>query len=294
MTQHDISLTAARIGKGKALHHYYPEATRTSCAAGGMGDADATIVEGGVITCKTCLKSLAKDVEYYHGVAIEMDEKRTIARASQSTPSHVATDWTQVEQAHTAYVARSNGDVQAAEPVFMVWHEASGEPFLFEGTDETGDFVWLRDLTSWDAHRVGVEILKDGYTARQPEEPDADADAYDALMRETQDGELRVPKAPAEPFTWLHLRVETSDELAALTQALEYRASAPTRGAFTRAASALLKRLAATPPARNGMTRTDWCAQRVTEVYGGALVRTRACRLPLNPDGTCPAPSLHV
>jgi hypothetical protein len=49
-----------------------------------------------------------------------------------------------------------------------------------------------------------------------------------------------------------HLRVETALELAALEQALEYRASSPTGGEMTRAASALLERLRATPVARNG------------------------------------------
>lgn len=77
--QHDTSLTAARIGKGKVVHHYYPGATRTSCAAGGMGDAPATIVDE-AITCKTCLKSLARDVEWAHETAIAEDAARTSAQ----------------------------------------------------------------------------------------------------------------------------------------------------------------------------------------------------------------------
>lgn len=77
-TQRDTRLVTARIGKGKAVHHYYPGAGRTSCATGGMGDADATIVEGGTITCKKCLRSLELAVGYAHEAALAENLERTL------------------------------------------------------------------------------------------------------------------------------------------------------------------------------------------------------------------------
>jgi hypothetical protein len=92
--QYDTSLTAARIGKGKAVHHYYPGATRTGCAAGGMGDAPATVVDE-AITCKTCLKSLAHDIEWAHGAAIT-------EHAERETQAQIARDEADIAEAGVA------------------------------------------------------------------------------------------------------------------------------------------------------------------------------------------------
>jgi hypothetical protein len=130
--QYDTSLTAARIGKGKAVHHYYPGATRTSCAAGGMGDAPATIIDE-AITCKTCLKSLARDVEYYHGVALAEEAARTSARQA----------YADVQDAK-----RVAAEVATAKPVH-VYSKFTGALYVVEGFD--GGRVWLRSLTGGKA-----------------------------------------------------------------------------------------------------------------------------------------------
>lgn len=74
----DTTLTAVRIGNGKVLHHYHLGTGRTSCASGGMDDAPATVVEGGIITCKRCLKNLEREVGYAHEAALAENLERTL------------------------------------------------------------------------------------------------------------------------------------------------------------------------------------------------------------------------
>lgn len=377
------NVTTATIGKGKAIHVYYVHSQQVHCGADALVAGTATpTADDKPATCKRCVPALAASVELAHAEAIDAQQAAEAQAELDTAGATVDSVWTGREvvdsdetvtitkTSASAYGARVSYRVttgartghtagtllsiflkywapvaqpQTAEPVIMLWHEASRESYLFEGTDETGDFVWLRDLTYWDRHRVAVTALASGYTAHQPQERPAHTEApaaevadlyvarssgtdrstfrvlgseldhgittvwlessltrvrhrilpstlgyrYEAVCAQgrnhqveacpgcgtqvEQDTATSAPEAPAVPFTWLHLRVETSDELAALTQALEYRASAPTRGAFTRAASALLKRLAEAPRARQSRTSVN----EVADYSVGDEVRVR-------------------
>jgi hypothetical protein len=250
----------------------------------------------------------------------EFVELHTARRQEETVPS--------TSEVVDLYVARSGGTDRTTfrvlgselhDGVTTVWLENSGTGVRHRVLASTLGYRYEAVCVNGNNHQVET-CPGCGTEDANGNQVDPSADAYDALMRETQEGEVRaelgaaygmaalassldtliaqdkalaVPEAPAGPFTRLHLRVETSEELAALTQALEYRRSSPTGATLARAAGALLDRLGRTPRARASV-RTDWCGARVSEVYGGASVRTRSCRLPLNADGSCPAPSLHV
>lgn len=80
--------THAKIGKSKVVHAYYAWCTRTDCGAGGMGDVEATEVDG-PITCKRCLKSLAVHVEADHAAAIVEDGVRETVKAVAPSATYV-------------------------------------------------------------------------------------------------------------------------------------------------------------------------------------------------------------
>lgn len=105
-TQRDTRLVTARIGKGKAVHHYYPGAGRTSCATGGMGDADATIVEGATITCKKCLKSLELEKGYAHEAALAENLERTLKAEADASGIKVGQTWVDVDSGDQVEVTR--------------------------------------------------------------------------------------------------------------------------------------------------------------------------------------------
>lgn len=73
-----MRITTAMVGKGKAVHIYYPGAGRTDCAAGGMSDASVTVVDS-TVTCKRCLKTLAALVELAHTEAATVNAAITPA-----------------------------------------------------------------------------------------------------------------------------------------------------------------------------------------------------------------------
>ena len=120
-----LQYETATVGKGKAVHAYYPG--RTLCGAGGMGDVEGKLVDGPV-TCKTCLKGIAREVEYAHGLAlqieadrvhaeaIELDEQRLVVRASLSIPAGDTVSWQGIAQAYDAYMTgRQEDDQEAVE-----------------------------------------------------------------------------------------------------------------------------------------------------------------------------------
>lgn len=89
-----------RINKSKIVHLYLVATNRTDCGAGGMSDADVNgTPTDDAITCKRCLKAIASMVEQAHAEAVEMDERRTIARAYLSTASGVVLSDAEVGQA---------------------------------------------------------------------------------------------------------------------------------------------------------------------------------------------------
>ena len=83
-----MRITTATVGKGKAIHIYYPGADRTDCATGGMSDSAATPVDAPV-TCKRCLKALAAMVEEAHAEAATVNA--SLRPAVRPSRAHRAT-----------------------------------------------------------------------------------------------------------------------------------------------------------------------------------------------------------
>lgn len=270
-TQRGTRLVTARIGKGKAVHHYYPKAGRTSCATGGMGDADATIVEGGTITCKKCLRSLELEVGYAHEAALAENLERTL-KAEAAAPV------VEVADLHVRKIVGGSGvfrvlgteelDRGVAGTVLVVWlenvltrvrhhvrpdtleshyvavdqtgrpqsrvervelhleHNITRERHVFEGLEgEPGEGVrtlaWLRHRDSGKLYSMAAWVLWADYTPvcehgvrchelcegcgevdANGHQVDPNADAYDAHMLATQDGELKAPRVhPSVPNT---------------------------------------------------------------------------------------------
>lgn len=145
-TKRDTRLVTARIGKGKAVHHYYPEAGRTSCATGGMGDADATIVEDATITCKKCLKSLELEVGYAHEVALAENLERTL-KAEAAVP---------VVEVADLHVRRVIG----GSDLFRVLGTS-----LVSRVGHTITVLWLENVLTRVRHCIRQDTLESHYVA---------------------------------------------------------------------------------------------------------------------------------
>lgn len=269
-TKRDTRLVTARIGKGKAVHHYYPEAGRTSCATGGMGDADATIVEDATITCKKCLKSLELEVGYAHEAALAENLERTL-KAEAAVPVVEVADlhvrrviggsdlfrvlgtslvsrvghtitvlWvenvlTRVRhcirpdtlESHYVAVDQTGRPQSRVERVELhLEHNITRERYVFEGLEGgPGEGVrplaWLRHRDSGKLYSMADWVVWADYTPvcehgvrchelcegcgevdANGHQVDPNADAYDAHMLATQDGELKAPQVhPSVPNT---------------------------------------------------------------------------------------------
>lgn len=145
-TKRDTRLVTARIGKGKAVHHYYPEAGRTSCATGGMGDADATIVEGATITCKRCLRSLELEVGYAHEAALVENLERTL-KAEAAAP---------VVEVADLHVRKVIG----GSDLFRVLGTS-----LMSRVGHTITVVWLENVLTRVRHCIRPDTLESHYEA---------------------------------------------------------------------------------------------------------------------------------
>jgi len=109
-----MSFVTAKIGKGKVVHAYYMAASRTDCAAAGMSDAEAVLVEGPV-TCKRCLKGIAKMVESAHAEALRVEADRVhldaiVEDAKRTTARMQSAEAERVEQAHAEALAMDQAE----------------------------------------------------------------------------------------------------------------------------------------------------------------------------------------
>lgn len=262
-TKRDTRLVTARIGKGKAVHHYYPGAGRTSCATGGMGDADATIVEDATITCKKCLKSLELEVGYAHEAALAENLERTL-KAEAAAPVVEVADlhvrkvrggsdlfrvlgsslmtrvghtltvlWLEnvltrvrhcirpdtLESHYVAVDQAGNPQPRVERVELHLEHNITRERYVFEGLEgEPGEGVrtlaWLRHRDSGNLYSMADWVVWADYTpvcghgvryhelCKECGEVDPNADAYDAHMVATQEGELKAPQVhPSVPNT---------------------------------------------------------------------------------------------